>query len=578
MSDGKLRVIVLTGVHPLILRRLIAQVERACPQAQVAGVLYLVQRPLRNRQRLAHLLRQLFKEPGYFQYVMVKACSIVRRVVGHFLTAAVRFANAYTPPRHKTAFGLDEFAIFLDERRIPLLVTYDVHAEASLAFVREQSPDLGIVFGTPILKPKLFEIPRFGSVNVHQRKLPDYRGGGPVGLWELLDGKEEIGVTIHRVVKKLDAGDVIRQATIPIGPYDDLESLQLKAHVVSVDLLTDVIADFQRGEAREIPQSGPSRLYRSPSDTELRQHIKKLKALRPPYKVRRDRPAWKLAVKTVLLGPWTIVRNWRRRLSGTFPVVVFFHHLISDRPHPLGLPTTQFLRQLEFLGRYYDVVDLEVAMNRLRSGRVTSPTVVLTFDDGYRDNDLTLRAAGLTCDTPFCHFVCIRTITERRAFDHDLVAGVVGFQSLSLEEVKRLETWGFRIGSHTRTHFDCGSEDVERLREEIAQSRIELEEALGHPVPHFAYPFGRAPNMSRASAKIASRAYRVVCSAFGGENSPRDDRFEWHLYRRSHPASVWELGLAVQSLLERESIQPLPPWMNGKEGDRARRSTPRGLP
>ena len=80
MSDGKLRVIVLTGVHPLILRRLIAQVERACPQAQVAGVLYLVQRPLRNRQRLAHLLRQLFKEPGYFQYVMVKACSIVRRV------------------------------------------------------------------------------------------------------------------------------------------------------------------------------------------------------------------------------------------------------------------------------------------------------------------------------------------------------------------------------------------------------------------------------------------------------------------------------------------------------------------
>ena len=496
--------------------------------------------------------------------MLAKAWGSARRLAGRLLTAAVRFANAYSPPRDRTEFGLDQFARFLEERRIPWLVTHDVHSSESLAFVREQSPDLGIVFGTPILKPKLFEIPRLGSVNVHQRKLPDYRGGGPVGLWELLNGDQEIGVTIHRVVKKLDAGNVIREATIPIGPYDGLESLQLKAHVVSIDLLTQVITDFQRGEARETPQSGPSRLFRSPSPAELRQHLKRLESQRPPYKVRRDRPAWKLAAKTVLLGPWTIVRNWRRRLSGTFPVVVFFHHLISDRPHQMGLPTSQFLRQLKFLGRYYDVVDLEVAMNRLRSGRVTSPTVVLTFDDGYRDNDLTLRAAGLTCDTPFCHFVCIRTITERREFDHDLIQGVVGFQPLRLDEVKRLETWGFRIGSHTRTHFDCGSEDLERLRDEIAQSRLELEDALGHPIPHFAYPYGRASNMSRASAEIASQAYRVVCSAFGGENSPRDHRFEWHLYRRSHPASVWELGLAVQSLLERESIQPLPPWMNGK--------------
>ena len=61
-------------------------------------------------------------------------------------------------------------------------VTGDYHCEESLEFVRSLNADLGIVYGTRILKPPLFSIPRLGSINIHKRKVPDYRGGGPVGL------------------------------------------------------------------------------------------------------------------------------------------------------------------------------------------------------------------------------------------------------------------------------------------------------------------------------------------------------------------------------------------------------------
>jgi methionyl-tRNA formyltransferase len=61
-----------------------------------------------------------------------------------------------------------------------ILIVDDIHSEPALDFVRRIDADLGLVFGTKILKPSLFEIPKQGSINIHKRKVPDYRGGGAV--------------------------------------------------------------------------------------------------------------------------------------------------------------------------------------------------------------------------------------------------------------------------------------------------------------------------------------------------------------------------------------------------------------
>src|SRR5262249_4454967 len=105
-------------------------------------------------------------------------------------------------------------------------------------------------------------------------------------------------------------------------------------------------------------------------------------ALKAPFR-RRYRSIAKLCVHSLLGFPWIVSRNWYRRWRGRYPVVILTHHLVSDRPHRMGIPTEDFWRQVRFLQRHYRIVSLSEADRMLRSGRVSAPTVVLTFDDGY---------------------------------------------------------------------------------------------------------------------------------------------------------------------------------------------------
>ncbi len=94
----------------------------------------------------------------------------------------------------------------------------DYHEPASLELIRRANADLGIVFGTNIIKESVFSIPRLGSINLHQGLAPFYRGGPPV-FWELFNNEKEIGLTVHFVASKVDTGDIILQKTVPLK-YD----------------------------------------------------------------------------------------------------------------------------------------------------------------------------------------------------------------------------------------------------------------------------------------------------------------------------------------------------------------------
>src|SRR5262249_8451435 len=143
---------------------------------------------------------------------------------------------------------------------------------------------------------------------------------------------------------------------------------------------------------RPQPQPGQGRLFRTPSDAQKLIYEKELHRRRAQYSPRMTRPVWKLLARSILLMPFILTRNWIYRWRQAFPVVIFYHHLITDRPHHLGIPTLQFERQVEFLRKFYRIASLEEAMQMLHERRVAEPTVVLTFDDGYRENYVNLRA------------------------------------------------------------------------------------------------------------------------------------------------------------------------------------------
>ncbi|MGH9805494.1 MAG: polysaccharide deacetylase family protein, partial [Candidatus Acidiferrales bacterium] len=227
-----------------------------------------------------------------------------------------------------------------------------------------------------------------------------------------------------------------------------------------------------------------------------------------------------------------------------------YHHLVADRPHPLGIPTEKFLRQMEFLRQHYKLVGLGEAIDLLRRGEVKAPTVVLTFDDGYQENFINLRAVAEATSIPLTLFVCTQLAGTQQEFEHDHKRGVRQMSPLTWEQIEYLSRDGFEIGSHTRTHFDCGSIDGPALESEIAGSKADLEEHGLGPVRFFSFPWGHPANMSPPAMELARSNYPYVFSACGGANFPSQNHNNWHLRRCAHPNDLWELELTLQSVLE----------------------------
>ena len=547
MPGNPLNVIIFSSVPPRQVARVMACIRCDAPEGQVCGVLYERRPPKTLRQRIDNWRRKM-KRFAYWRYVGHRIGSTIERKVFVLLDSVIRFIHAAPKwPNGKPGYGLDDLSETCKQIGAELFVTRDIHSEEALAFVRSRNADLGLVFGTRILKPTVYKIPKQGSINIHKRKVPDYRGGGAVGLWELLDDQKEIGVTVHRVEAKVDVGGVIRSATIPIEPFDDLESLGLKADVVGCDLIAAAIRDFALGKVVETPQAGPGKTLRSPAAEDFLQMKKQLAARRKGYGNPYRRPPWKLLAKSLLFAIPVTLRNRRYRRKPDFPVMILYHHLVSDRPHRFGVSTSYFLRQVNYLLRHYRVVSLSEAVELIRKGPVEVPTVAITFDDGYADNFINLRAVTEETGVPIGYFIATEHISNGTEFGHDGLFSEHGFTPNTWDQVQFLKHSGYELGSHTRNHADCGSVDEQFLQIEIVGSLEDLKNRLG-PVKHFSFPFGMPQNISPPAVEIACANYENVFSAYGGGNFHSDQ--QRIIKRGNFPFTVWELELQLQSVLQ----------------------------
>lgn len=96
------------------------------------------------------------------------------------------------------------------------------------------------------IPPEIFELPRLGTLNVHDSLLPAYAGFSPL-IWALLNGEPEVGVTAHLMNGELDAGPIVLQRAVPVGPRDTATDLFHK----TVDLIDPLVR-----EAVELLASG----------------------------------------------------------------------------------------------------------------------------------------------------------------------------------------------------------------------------------------------------------------------------------------------------------------------------------
>jgi peptidoglycan/xylan/chitin deacetylase (PgdA/CDA1 family) len=538
-----------SSLPPAKVRHFLWRLSADLPEVEVAGVLYeTAPAPVPLGRRLRRFGKYL-RDPVFVRFVAHKAAERATRPAARALARLLHAAHGTKASPTPALLSLEELAARCEAGGTAFHVTGDINGAEALRFVESLGADLGVVYGTRILKPHLFDAPRLGSINIHKHKVPDYRGSGAPGLWEMRDGKAEQAVTVHRVTAEVDAGAVLGERTFPIEPLDTLASVGLKADLLGIDCLVEVIGAASGGGWRETPQPRGGALFKGYQPHQIWAVERGIRKSRTPYSPRRGRPLFKLAARS-LFYPGLWLKNRRRARAKSYPVVILFHHVITDRPCFLGMPTDCFLRQVKFLKRHYRIASLPDALAMLERGEVDAPTAVLTFDDGYADNFLGLRAVAEAEDIPITLFVCTRHVAERSEFRHDVERGERGFVALGWDELRYLDRHNVTIGSHTRTHFDCGdSTDETRLRDEIAGSREDLRRELGHDVPYFAFPKGYPENMSAPARRIAAEAYPYVFSAFGGANEAPPAPGQ--IIRRSGlPESPLELELGLQSVLD----------------------------
>jgi methionyl-tRNA formyltransferase len=148
--------------------------------------------------------------------------------------------------------------------RLPVHQPPRVSLGEGLAELRILAPDLivTVAYGE-ILRDEVLSLPPRGAVNLHASLLPKYRGAAPI-QWALLRGETTTGVTAQWMAKELDAGDIILQRSLAIGPEESFGSLQDRLARLAAEMAVETVALIARGEAPRTPQEAAGATFAPP--------------------------------------------------------------------------------------------------------------------------------------------------------------------------------------------------------------------------------------------------------------------------------------------------------------------------
>jgi peptidoglycan/xylan/chitin deacetylase (PgdA/CDA1 family) len=270
---------------------------------------------------------------------------------------------------------------------------------------------------------------------------------------------------------------------------------------------------------------------------------------------------------------------------------VLCYHRVGTEGVPLfsRLAPAVFEAQMQYLKRNYRIVPLGQLCRELREGNQVTPTLAITFDDGYRDlytyafpvlekyvipatiyligrcmetgeapwydrifvalaharaTTIELEMGALrqfTLSTPasraaaaweiVCHLRSLPDLQRQRwcsLFEQRISppVGQLEGRMLNWEHVRAMQRGGVLFAAHTMTHPSVSRLDPAAFHEEFVVAKRVLEDGLDAPVEDFAYPFGRPADVSSEARDFLARSgYRSAVTTIEGFNSPGGDPY-----------------------------------------------------
>jgi len=151
---------------------------------------------------------------------------------------------------HVQCSAVKEYAL---SKNLSLLQPEKLKDESFVEALRAWKADLQIVVAFRMLPEVVWNMPKYGTFNLHASLLPQYRGAAPIN-WAIINGDIETGITTFFLDKQIDTGQIIQQVRIPIKETDDVGIIHDKLMVLGGDLVVETVNNIINKTIKPIPQ------------------------------------------------------------------------------------------------------------------------------------------------------------------------------------------------------------------------------------------------------------------------------------------------------------------------------------
>ena len=137
---------------------------------------------------------------------------------------------------------------------LKVLQPVNLKDEAFVEELRALKADLQIVVAFRMLPEVVWNMPPWGTFNLHASLLPQYRGAAPIN-WAVMNGDTETGITTFFLKHEIDTGDIIQQVRVPIADTDNVEIVYDKLMKLGGDLVLETVDRILDGTVKSVPQA-----------------------------------------------------------------------------------------------------------------------------------------------------------------------------------------------------------------------------------------------------------------------------------------------------------------------------------
>lgn len=200
-----------------------------------------------GKKSLYRLTLQMYNFYGLVDFIRMGLKYVVYKLLAH-------------TPGFFTGNGHYSLAQLCSSYGIPVMCENDINTGHFHEKLKEMNLDLIISVAAPLIfKSDLIQIPTHGCINIHNGKLPRYRGMLP-NFWQMYHGEKSVGITIHEINPGIDDGRIILQRDVGIDPDDTLESLIGRTKRIGARFMIEAIDLIRSGNViyTENPSSAGS--------------------------------------------------------------------------------------------------------------------------------------------------------------------------------------------------------------------------------------------------------------------------------------------------------------------------------